>query len=66
MKSESGFSFAIASQPLGEIDGVKFLAWKSDGVKFLTNFMSGDSSGAFTARHTKKWKNENEFMKGEK
>ena len=25
---------------LGEIDGVKFLAWKSDGVKFLTNFMS--------------------------
>ena len=25
---------------LGEIDGVKFLAWKSGGVKFLTNFMS--------------------------
>ena len=26
---------------LGEIDGVKFLAWKSDGVKFMTNSMSG-------------------------
>ena len=25
---------------LGETDGVKFLAWKSDGVKFLTNSMS--------------------------
>ena len=25
---------------LGEIDGVKFLAWKSGGVKFLTNSMS--------------------------
>ena len=25
---------------MGEIDGVKFLAWKSDGVKFLTNSMS--------------------------
>ena len=25
---------------LGEIDGVKFLAWKSGGVKFLTNPMS--------------------------
>ena len=26
---------------LGKIDGVKFLAWKSGGVKFLTNSMSG-------------------------
>ena len=26
---------------LGEIDGVKFLAWKSSGVKFWTNSMSG-------------------------
>ena len=25
---------------LGEIDGVKFLAWKSAGVKFMTNSMS--------------------------
>ena len=25
---------------LGEIDGVKFLAWKSGGVKFWTNSMS--------------------------
>ena len=27
---------------LGEIDGVKFLAWKSGGVKILTNSMSGN------------------------
>ena len=27
---------------LGEIGGVKFLAWKSGGVKFLTNSMSGN------------------------
>ena len=26
---------------LGEIDGVKVLAWKSGGVKFWTNLMSG-------------------------
>ena len=26
---------------LGEIDGVKFVAWKSGGVKFWTNSMSG-------------------------
>ena len=40
MKSESGFSFAMASQPLAEIDGVKVLAWNSGGVKILTNAMS--------------------------
>ena len=31
---------------LGEIDGVKFLAWKSGGVKFLTNSMSDPKLGA--------------------
>ena len=40
MKSESGFSFAIASQPLGEIDGVKF--W--------TNSMSALDSAERTIR----------------
>ena len=29
---------------LGEIDGVKLLAWKSSSVKFLTNSMSGDNN----------------------
>ena len=33
--------FLLKLLKLGEIDGVKFLAWKSGGVKFLTNFMSG-------------------------
>ena len=32
--------FLLKLLKLGEIDGVKFLAWKSDGVKFLTNSMS--------------------------
>ena len=40
MKSESVFSLAIASQPFGEIKGVKFLARSSGGVNFLTNLMS--------------------------
>ena len=33
--------FLLKLLKLGEIDGVKFLAWKSGGVKFWTNFMSG-------------------------
>ena len=33
--------FLLKLLKLGEIDGVKFLAWKSGGVIFLTNFMSG-------------------------
>ena len=32
--------FLLKLLKLGEIDGVKFLAWKSDGAKFLTNSMS--------------------------
>ena len=32
--------FLLKLLKLGEIDGVKFLAWKSDGVNFLTNSMS--------------------------
>ena len=41
--------FLLKLLKLGEIDGVKFLAWKSDGVKFLTNPMSDDkeSGGLF-------------------
>ena len=34
------FFFLQKLLKLGEIDGVKFLAWKSGGVKFLTNSMS--------------------------
>ena len=39
------FTFFVCFSPLkllklGEIDGVKFLAWKSGGVNFWTNFMS--------------------------
>ena len=33
--------FLLKLLKLGEIDGVKFLAWKSVGVKFWTNSMSG-------------------------
>ena len=33
--------FLLKLLKLGEIDGVKFLAWKSGGVKFWTNSMSG-------------------------
>ena len=32
--------FLLKLLKLGEIDGVKFLSWKSGGVTFLTNFMS--------------------------
>ena len=32
--------FLLKLLKLGEIDGVKFLTWKSGGVKFWTNFMS--------------------------
>ena len=32
--------FLLKLLKLGEIDGVKFLAWKSGRVKFWTNFMS--------------------------
>ena len=32
--------FLLKLLKLGEIDGVNFLAWKSGGVKFLTNSMS--------------------------
>ena len=32
--------FLLKLLKLGEIDGVKFLAWKSGGVNFLTNSMS--------------------------
>ena len=32
--------FLLKLLRLGEIDGVKFLAWKSGGVKFWTNSMS--------------------------
>ena len=35
--------FLLKLLKLGEIDGVKFLTWKSGGVKFWTNFMSGIS-----------------------
>ena len=33
--------FLLKLLKLGEIDSVKFLAWKSGGVKFWTNSMSG-------------------------
>ena len=33
--------FLLKLLKLGEIDGVKFLAWKSGSVKFWTNSMSG-------------------------
>ena len=33
--------FLLKLLKLGEIGGVKFLTWKSGGVKFWTNFMSG-------------------------
>ena len=36
--------FLLKLLKLGEIDGVKFLAWKSGGVKFWTNSMSDHSS----------------------
>ena len=32
--------FPLELLELGEIDGVKFLAWKSGGVNFWTNSMS--------------------------
>ena len=35
--------FPLKLLKLGEIDGVKFLAWKSGGVNFWTNSMSADS-----------------------
>ena len=34
--------FLLKLLKLDEIDGVKFLAWKSGGVEFLTNSMSED------------------------
>ena len=34
------FFFPLKLLKLGEIDDVKFLAWKSDGVNFWTNSMS--------------------------
>ena len=34
--------FLLKLLKLGEIDSVKFLAWKSGGVKFWTNSMSDD------------------------
>ena len=34
--------FLLKLLKLGEIDGVKYLAWKSGGVKFWTNSMSGE------------------------
>ena len=37
--------FLLKLLKLGEIDGVKFLAQKNGGVKFLTNSMSGQNSG---------------------
>ena len=36
--------FLLKLLKLGEIDGVKFLARKSGGVKFWTNSMSGGAS----------------------
>ena len=33
--------FLLKPLKLGEIDGINFFSWKSDGVKFLTNSMSG-------------------------
>ena len=36
--------FLLKLLKLGEIDGVKFLAWKSGGVKFWTNSMSDQIS----------------------
>ena len=40
--------FLLKLLKLGEIDGVKFLAWKSDGVKFLTNSMSAPTDLHFS------------------
>ena len=37
--------FPLTLLKLGEIDGVKFLAWKSGGVNFLTNSMSAWKNG---------------------
>ena len=40
--------FLLKLLKLGKIDGVKFLAWKSDGVKFLTNSMSAPTDLHFS------------------
>ena len=40
---------------LGEIDGVKFLAWKSGSVKFLTNSMSGCVLGQYGTAMVGTW-----------
>ena len=37
--------FLLKLLKLGEIGGVKFLTWKSGGVKFWTNFMSVSQYG---------------------
>ena len=44
--------FLLKLLKLGEIDGVRFLAWKSGGVKFWTNSMSEQS----VCRLGKKWR----------
>ena len=43
--------FLLKLLKLGEIDGVKFLAWKSGGVKFLTNSMSVYRSPPYPPPH---------------
>ena len=40
-----------ATLKLGGIDGVKFLAWKSGGLKFLTNSMSANTRSIFLTIH---------------
>ena len=42
--------FSLKLLKLGEIDGVKFLAWKSGGVKFWTNSMSDAKRGQKTSK----------------
>ena len=42
--------FLLKLLKLGEIDGVKFLTWKSSGVKLWTNSMSGGSTNLIQLR----------------
>ena len=52
--------FLLKLLKVGEIDGVKFLAWKSWGVKFWTNSMSAKiRSGAsswWALQHCRHWR----------
>ena len=47
--------FLLKLLRLGEIDGVKFLAWKSGGVKFLTNSMSDHIIVRCSTRRVSGW-----------